>query len=80
MRVRGVVTVDDFRAVGQVVPARAGSVPLEIADPAVVIDSRDVHGGELFIALKGENTDGHRYIGSVFEKGASWAMVSREGV
>ncbi len=78
VRVRGGVTVDDFRAVGQVVPARAGSVPLEIADPAVVIDSRDVHGGELFIALKGENTDGHRYIGSVFEKGASWAMVSRE--
>jgi UDP-N-acetylmuramoyl-tripeptide--D-alanyl-D-alanine ligase len=58
--------------------AAAGSLPLEIADPVVVIDSREVQGGELFIALKGEKTDGHRYIGSVFDNGASWAMVSRD--
>ncbi len=77
-RVKGVVTVDDFRAVGRVVPAEAGSRCLEIVDPVVIIDSRDVQGGELFIALKGEKTDGHCYVGSVFEKGASWAMVSRE--
>ncbi len=77
-RVKGVVTVDDFRAVGRVVPARSGSVPMEIVDPEVVIDSREVNGGELFVALKGEKTDGHCYVGSVFEKGAGWAMVSRE--
>ena len=75
---KGVLTVDDFRAVGEVVLAEAGSVPLEIADPVVIIDSREVQGGELFVALKGEKTDGHCFIGSVFDKGASWAMVSRE--
>ena len=76
--VKGVLSVHDFRAVGEVVSAEEGYVPLEITDPVVVIDSRDVHGGELFIALKGEKTDGHCYIAGVFEKGASWAMVKRE--
>jgi len=76
--VKGVLNVKDFRAVGCVIAAEVDSPPLEIIDPVVVIDSREVKGGELFVALKGEKTDGHCYIGSVFEKGASWAMVSRE--
>ena len=76
-KVKGVLTVNDFRSVGHVVTAEI-SPPLEIADPLVLIDSREVTGGELFIALKGENKDGHSYVGSVFEKGADWAMVSLE--
>ena len=75
---KGVLTVNEFSTVGQVVLAEAAFPPLEMADPAVVIDSREVAGGELFVALKGEKTDGHCYIGSVFDKGADWAMVSRE--
>ena len=75
---KGVLTVNEFSTVGQVVLAEAGFPPREMADPAVVIDSREVAGGELFVALKGEKTDGHCYIGSVFDKGADWAMVSRE--
>lgn len=37
---------------------------------AVTTDSRQVKPGSIFIALKGENSDGHDYIGSAFEKGA----------
>ena len=75
---KGLLTVNDFWNVGQVVTAEAEFPPFEITNPSVVIDSREVKGGELFIALKGEKTDGHSFIGSVFENGASWAMVSRE--
>ncbi len=80
VRVKGVLTIDDFRNVGEVVVGTGHGVPPpgEILSPVVVIDSREVNGGEIFIALKGENADGHGFIGTVFEKGACWAMVSRQ--
>jgi UDP-N-acetylmuramoyl-tripeptide--D-alanyl-D-alanine ligase len=77
VKVTAVLTIDDFRNVGEVVFSGLEFPPGGITSPVVVIDSREVTGGELFIALKGEHTDGHSFIGSVFENGASWAMVSR---
>ncbi|NTU45743.1 MAG: UDP-N-acetylmuramoyl-tripeptide--D-alanyl-D-alanine ligase [Chlorobiaceae bacterium] len=72
----GVLSVEDFRGIGDVVTH--GSPLLTITAPVVVIDSREVKGGELFVALKGERTDGHCYVSNVFQQGASWVMVSRE--
>lgn len=45
---------------------------------SVSIDSRNVCKGDLFIALKGEFTDGHNFISMAFESGASAVMVSDE--
>lgn len=42
----------------------------------VEIDSRDVRSGDLFVALKGETTDGHRFLGKAFANGAAAALVS----
>ncbi len=42
---------------------------------SVCIDSRRIKENELFIALKGENFDGHNYVKEAFEKGASAAIV-----
>ncbi|MDX1811005.1 MAG: UDP-N-acetylmuramoyl-tripeptide--D-alanyl-D-alanine ligase [Gammaproteobacteria bacterium] len=42
---------------------------------AVNTDSRSLQNGELFIALKGPNFDGHAYVSSAEEKGATAAMV-----
>lgn len=42
------------------------------------IDSRKVTGGELFFALAGEQTDGHRFVGAAFEAGAAAAVVHRD--
>ena len=41
------------------------------------IDSRMVNDGELFIALKGERTDGHYFLNEAFEKGASACLVEK---
>jgi len=39
------------------------------------IDSRNVHPGDLFFALKGPNHDAHRYVSQVLESGAIAAVV-----
>ena len=43
----------------------------------VSIDSRLVRKGDLFVALVGENNDGHDYVAQAFKNGASAALVSR---
>lgn len=40
----------------------------------VVVDSRLVQEGDLFLATVGERTDGHRYIPDVYQKGAVCAV------
>ncbi len=40
-------------------------------------DSRSIAGGELFVALKGENFDGDRYALQALRNGAACALVSR---
>ncbi len=40
-----------------------------------MIDSRAVQPGDLFVAYKGENTDGHKYINKAFENGAVCALA-----
>ncbi|UCF60205.1 MAG: UDP-N-acetylmuramoyl-tripeptide--D-alanyl-D-alanine ligase [Anaerolineaceae bacterium] len=42
------------------------------------IDSRLVIPGSLFIALPGENVDGHDFIGEAFGRGALIALIERE--
>ncbi|TRD10710.1 UDP-N-acetylmuramoyl-tripeptide--D-alanyl-D-alanine ligase [Erythrobacter insulae] len=43
----------------------------------VEMDSRDVRPGDLFVALKGEAMDGHKFIAAAFAKGAVAAIVDR---
>ncbi len=44
----------------------------------VAFDSREVGPGDLFIALSGEATDGHRFLDQAFAQGAAGALVSAE--
>jgi len=39
------------------------------------IDTRTLISGDLFVALKGEKSDGHRFLRAAFEKGASGALI-----
>lgn len=44
----------------------------------ISIDSRTIKQGECFIALRGENFDGHHYVKEALEKGAKYAVVAQE--
>lgn len=52
-----------------------GSTGARLGD--IIIDSRAVKPGDLFVAYKGEHTDGHAYIQSAFEKGAAACLAER---
>ena len=45
---------------------------------AVSADSRSVAAGELFIALRGENFDGHQFVAAAGERGAGRQKNIRE--
>ena len=46
----------------------------------IVTDSRQAVAGSLFIAIRGERTDGHRYIPDVLAKGALAILCEEAGV
>ena len=48
----------------------------EVMVDRVSTDSRTVKRGELFVALSGENFDGHKFVEEVAKQGAAGAMVS----
>ncbi len=45
---------------------------------SVEIDSRRVKNTEIFFAIKGDNTDGHKYLQDVFKKGVKLAVVEKK--
>jgi UDP-N-acetylmuramoyl-tripeptide--D-alanyl-D-alanine ligase len=42
----------------------------------VAFDSREIGPGDLFVAMKGEATDGHKFVDKAFAAGAAGALVS----
>ena len=46
----------------------------------VATDSRKISGGELFIALKGENFDGNEYAEKALNSGAAYVVVTSGSV
>jgi UDP-N-acetylmuramoyl-tripeptide--D-alanyl-D-alanine ligase len=46
--------------------------------PEAVIDSRQVIPGSIFIAIPGEQVDGHDFIEDAFRKGASFALIQKD--
>ena len=57
--------------------ATGGIASAPFAVNGVAFDSREVGAGDLFIALKGETTDGHRFVDGAFAQGATGAIVSQ---
>ncbi|MBU1219150.1 alanine racemase [Myxococcota bacterium] len=50
------------------------------SNPVFKIDSRAVSQGGVFIAMKGERTDGHRYVDDALSRGATCVIVSDEEI
>ncbi len=65
-----------WSGLGLVAPLRArvsGAVPEGVT--GVSIDTRTLQPGDLFFAIKGDNSDGHDYVEKAFERGAAAAVV-----
>jgi UDP-N-acetylmuramoyl-tripeptide--D-alanyl-D-alanine ligase len=58
--------------------ATGGSATGDWIATGVSIDSRTLVAGDLFVALRGPNHDGHDFVGAAFEQGAAAAMVDHE--
>jgi UDP-N-acetylmuramoyl-tripeptide--D-alanyl-D-alanine ligase len=58
--------------------ATGGSSNTNWTATGVSIDSRSLAAGDLFVALRGPNHDGHDFVAAALERGAIAAMVDRE--
>jgi UDP-N-acetylmuramoyl-tripeptide--D-alanyl-D-alanine ligase len=55
----------------------ATGVPVAFGATGVSIDTRTLEPGDLFVALVGENADGHAHVADALAKGAAGALVHR---
>lgn len=60
----------------EVAAATGGKVGRDAIISGIAIDSREVAAGDLFFALKGAESDGHRHVAKAFQAGAAAAIVS----
>jgi UDP-N-acetylmuramoyl-tripeptide--D-alanyl-D-alanine ligase len=61
-----------------VAAATGGLSATDWAATGVSIDTRSLSAGELFVALRGPNHDGHDFVGTALARGAAAAMVDRD--
>ena len=59
----------------EIAAATGGTASADFTASGVAFDSREVGAGDLFVALTGENTDGHRFLDGAFAQGAAGALV-----
>lgn len=83
---------DNYKKVNTMLNLKNGALPSDLALACggkllhegvkkathAVIDSRMATEGSIFVAIKGERTDGHLYITSAAEKGAAAVIVENE--
>lgn len=62
----------------EILKAVDGYGPVTGGVHGVAIDNRETYPGDLFIALKGQRTDGHRFVRDAFGAGAVAALVSKK--
>lgn len=65
--------------IDEVIGATGGALEGDVVRPlnGVAIDSRAIDPGDIFVAIKGERTDGHEYAANALKAGAGVAIVSR---
>lgn len=66
----------DLWTSAEIAEATGGAASAPFAVSGVAFDSREVGQGDLFVAMKGEATDGHKFVAKAFGQGAAGAIVS----
>jgi UDP-N-acetylmuramoyl-tripeptide--D-alanyl-D-alanine ligase len=63
----------------ELLPAPASGTPEDAAlATGYSIDSRTLHPGDLFIAIRGERFDGYDFLSAAFDRGAVAALIARD--
>jgi UDP-N-acetylmuramoyl-tripeptide--D-alanyl-D-alanine ligase len=62
----------------EIAEATGGTVHGAFEANGVAFNSREIANGDLFVAMKGELTDGHRFLDRAFAAGAAGAIASEE--
>ena len=60
----------------EIAAATGGQLSEPFAVDGVAFDSREISDGDLFVAMKGESDDGHRFVAQAYRQGAGGAIVS----
>ncbi len=63
---------------GRLIPASSGSTPGDVIRGESQTDSREVAPGQIFFARRGEETDGHRFVGTAIDAGAALIVAERD--
>lgn len=71
------ITIGQVIATLGIAPDNFSEKILSVLATGVSTDSRNINPGELFVALRGENFDGHKFAASAVEKGA--IAIIKEG-
>lgn len=58
----------------------SGQISSQVKVSGIAFDSRAVHAGDIFVALVGGTSDGHRYIGAAVDHGAAAVVGMRSDV
>ncbi len=61
----------------EIASATGGTASGDFTISGLETDSREIKAGDLFLALKGEATDGHHFLDKAFAAGATAALVER---
>ncbi|MFN3288225.1 MAG: Mur ligase domain-containing protein, partial [Sphingomonadaceae bacterium] len=61
----------------EVAAATGGRIHGDFAAGGITFDSREVAPGDLFVALKGASTDGHRFAAQALAAGAAGVLASQ---
>jgi UDP-N-acetylmuramoyl-tripeptide--D-alanyl-D-alanine ligase len=69
--------VSDLWTSEEIALAVGGVASAPFAVNGVAFDSREVTDGDLFVAMKGESTDGYAFVGKAFAQGAAGAITGQ---
>ncbi len=78
VRAPGVRIMTPLWTAHDLLEATGGTMNAPFAATGVSIDTRTIQPGDLFVALRGEASDGHAFVADALAKGAAGAMVHRD--
>ena len=71
------LSLSQFREILDIAPANILSLSVDSRIQKISTDSRTLEAGDIFLALRGESFDGHRFLEIAIQKGAIALIVEQ---